>query len=81
MQKSRFFLTVPNPFEPEVERNQDGRFTYEYQYRKRTINQLKDFTLIVPFSRELISGEQMGMIQTRLPFTYELLKNDMKLKD
>ncbi len=80
IQGSRFFLTVPNPFEPGVERNPDGRFTYEYQYRKRTINQLKDFTLIVPFSNELISGEQMDMIQMRLPFTYDLLKNEMNEK-
>ncbi len=41
---------------------------------------LKDFTLIVPFSNELISGEQMDMIQMRLPFTYDLLKNEMNEK-
>lgn len=74
IKESRFFLTVPNSFEPEVEQNPGGGFTYEYQYRKRKVNQLKDFTLIVPFSKELISDEQTDIIRNRLPFTYDLLK-------
>ncbi len=79
--ESCFFLSVPNPFEPEVERNADGsRFTYEYQYRKRSANELKDYTLIVPFFREHISEEQLGIIKERLPFTYDLIENKMNEK-
>jgi len=78
IKESRFFLTVPNPFASGVEINPDGnRFTYEYQYRKRTANELKDYTLTVPFSREHISEEQLEIIKERLPFTYDLIENKM----
>jgi glutamate racemase len=76
--QSRFFLTVPNVFDPDVETGFDNRFTYEYQYKRREINELKDFTLIVPFSSELISEEQINRIQTRLPATYDLVKNHLR---
>lgn len=78
IKESRFFLTVPNPFETSVERNPDGSgFTYEYQYRKRTANERKDYTLTVPFSREHISDEQLEIIKERLPFTYDLIESRM----
>ncbi|MGM0532378.1 MAG: glutamate racemase [Bacteroidota bacterium] len=78
LNESRFFLSVPNTFEPDVEMGSDNRFTYEYQYKRREINELKDFTLIVPFSNELISEEQINRIQTRLPATYDLLKSHLR---
>lgn len=77
---SRFFMSVPNTFEPEVKTATDNRFTYDYQYKNREINELKDFTLIVPFAWELISSEQMAMIQTKLPSTYEIIKNSIDSK-
>lgn len=77
LSESRFSLSVPNVLCPYVETGNDGSFTYAYQYKKRSIGELKDYTLIVPFSGDLISDEQIRLIQFRLPFTYELLKNEL----
>ena len=74
LKTSRFYISVPNIFEPSVETEEDGnRFRYEYQYLIRGINELKDYTLLVPLSREVISNEQLGLIKQRLPLTYELI--------
>jgi glutamate racemase len=78
LEESRFFVSVPNQFNPGTEIASDNRFTYEYQYKKRKINELKDYTLIVPLTSQLISDEQMNLIQKKLPFTSKLIKNDMK---
>ncbi|MDD4109225.1 MAG: hypothetical protein PHH93_10955 [Prolixibacteraceae bacterium] len=76
LEKSRFYISIPNVFEPSVETADSHRFTYDYQYNKRTINQLIDYTLIVPFSEELISGEQFEIIEKRLPYTYRLINKN-----
>ncbi len=73
LRSSRFFVSVPNIFEPTVKTEGDMRFNYDYQYKIRNINELKDFTMIVPLSEELISEEQLNLIQQRLPYTYKLL--------
>lgn len=75
--ESYFYISVPNPFEPSVEIDTDGRFILEYQYRKRNINELKDFTLLVPFTRKLISDEQFSLIRERLPATYSIISETM----
>ena len=75
LEESRFFVSVPNAFDPSVEKVSNNTFTYDYQYKKRKINELKDYTLIVPLSRKLITDEQIDLIQKKMPFTYELLKN------
>lgn len=67
LQDRRFFLSVPNTFKTDVQTGIDGRFLYDYQYKIRDINKLKDFTLIVPFAKGLVSSEQVDMTQTRLP--------------
>lgn len=78
IETSRFFISVPNTFDPDIKTENDGRFTYEYQYRTRNINQLEDFTLIVPFSKGLLSNEQFDMIRTRLPYTFAFIENSIK---
>ena len=79
--ESYFYISVPNPFEPTVEIENDGRFTLDYQYTKRNINELKDFTLIVPFSYKLISDEQINLIRERLPATYNIINKKMGVEN
>jgi glutamate racemase len=71
---SSFFISVPNIFEPSVETTSQGAFTYDYQYVSRGINELKDFTLIVPFSPDVISGNQLHQIESNFPATYDRIK-------
>ncbi len=78
---SRFFISVPNTFEKEVETGPDGRFTQEYQYKKRGINEMKDFTLMVPFSPAILSGDQMDMIRNRLPSACRILEHYMNINE
>ncbi len=74
LKTSRFFISVPNIFEPSVQTEEDGkRFSYDYQYLGRDINELKDYTVPVPLSQEVISGEQLELIEQRLPLTYKLI--------
>lgn len=76
LEDSKFFISVPNMYEPKVETDTEGRFTYEYQYKKRKSNDLASHTLIVPMSRETVSDEQMKLIAKRLPFSYELIQKN-----
>jgi glutamate racemase len=77
LETSRFYISVPNKFESSVETETGGeRFKYDYQYFTRDINELKDYIQVVPLSREVISDEQLGLIQQRLPLTYDILMQD-----
>lgn len=74
LKTSRFYISVPNKFESSVQTEADGkRFRHEYQYFVRGINELKNYTLQVPLSGEVISREQLDLIQQRLPLTYKLI--------
>ena len=76
LKDSKFFVSVPNLHEPHVEANNEGRFTHEYQYKKRRPNDLISYTLVVPMSKETISEEQLSLISQRLPFSYELIQRN-----
>jgi len=78
LEKSRFYISVPDIFEASVETVDGKRFTYDYQYKKRKANQLIDYTLIVPLNEELVSSEQLNIIEERLPYTYRLIINKCK---
>jgi glutamate racemase len=73
--ESLFYISKPNIFEPGVKINSEGKFTYEYQYSEREINELINYTMIVPFSDSLISDEQADQIRTKIPATYKLIKD------
>ena len=77
IQKSLFFISVPNTFSTKTETDKNGNFTYDYQYKKRNINELTDYTRIVPFSNDLFSDDEISIIHQRLPATYELLKTNL----
>ncbi|MFC2116796.1 glutamate racemase, partial [Bacteroidota bacterium] len=71
--ESLFFISVPNTSNPAVEVTDEGGFTYQYQYYDREINQLQDYTLIVPFSNKVISISQLQQIQRKFPTSYNII--------
>ncbi len=71
--ESAFYISVPNIFNSEVEVTSESVFNYEYQYLKREANTLSDYTLIIPFSSEVISAPQLEQIEKKLPATYKLI--------
>ena len=71
--KSLFFISVPNTFNTAVELREEGGFTYQYQYLGRNINELQDYTLIVPFSNEVFSISQLQQIESKFPSSFNLL--------
>ncbi|MEN8155896.1 MAG: Asp/Glu/hydantoin racemase [Bacteroidota bacterium] len=70
---SSFFISVPNRSLPGSQVTREGSFDYEYQYFGREANDLKNSTLIIPFSREVISDGQLQQIERRFPETYRLI--------
>lgn len=76
--QSMFFISVPNAFNPEVNLSEEGGFRYQYQYIDRKINELQEYTLLVPFSKEVISEPQLIQIKKNFPKTYSILKDGIK---
>lgn len=71
--KDLFFTSVPNTFNPKTKIDENGAFTYEYQYLSRNANDPGRSTLIVPFSEKVISKDQMKQIEEKYPKTFALI--------
>ena len=71
--KNHFFITVPNKFEPGVQLQDDGWFTYTYKYGRKTDSGRAD-VLYVPFNNKNISVSTYQRFSKVLPNVYKKLK-------
>jgi glutamate racemase len=72
-----FYISVPNIHLADADITDKGTFSYSYQYLTRDINMLQDFTLLVPFSREVIHENQLKQIEAHFPETFNLIMQDL----
>jgi glutamate racemase len=74
LDESMFFISVPNTYNSKVSVTAEGAFTYRYQYLDRNINELQEYTLVVPLTERILSDLQLGEIRKNVPGTYKLIQ-------
>lgn len=74
MNDSKFFISVPNLANENVELDVNGDFTFDFKYG-RTAGQIQEYVRVVPFSRDNISKETLGRLEFMIPQTYQIIKN------
>ena len=74
MNKSEFYISVPNKQNPNVKVDDKGRFPYEYKYG-RNAGEVQEYVRIVPFSATNIPSETLERLDESVPTTYQVIKN------
>lgn len=72
MRGSTFFISVPNPDNPAVKTDDQGRFTYSYKYG-RNAGEIQEYVKMVPFSNANIPKEVVSRMQLSIPETFKLI--------
>jgi len=84
LQESEFYISVPNPLNPEVQTDTSGGFTYYYKYGRKP-GYIQEYVRRVPFSRANIPEEVLMRFRKIIPDTYILLesfsRNSSKTKE
>lgn len=73
IQKSEFFISVPNKDNPNIQVDKKGGFTYSYKYG-RNEGEIQEYIKVVPFSRKTISKDILERLKNQLPFSYEIIE-------
>lgn len=74
LSESEFYISVPNKDNQSNIIEGDNGFSYEYKYG-RTHGIIQQYVKRVPFSRANLSEETIGMLSSKIPFTYQLIKS------
>lgn len=72
LKNSQFFISVPNTINPNVQLDDNGRFTYDYKYG-RNAGEIQEYVRVVPFSKDNIPAETADRLKTLIPSTFELI--------
>jgi glutamate racemase len=72
LKNSQFFISVPNTFNPNVQLDENGRFTYDFKYG-RNAGEIQEYVRVVPFSKENIPAETVDRLKTMIPSTFGLI--------
>lgn len=70
--KSEFYISLPNQDNPNIKLDEKGDFPYEYKYG-RTEGEIQEYVKVVPFSKSSISEDILSRLEVQLPFTYNLI--------
>lgn len=83
IEKSEFYISVPNQFNKNTSLNKDRKFPYEYKYG-RNAGEIQEYVKVVPFSRNNISDDILSRLKLQIPGVYDLIvdfnKNSSKIK-
>lgn len=71
--KSEFYISVPNLTNRNTLLDENGNFTYNYKYG-RTENNIQEYVKRVPFSKTNIPNEVIERLAETIPNTYTLIK-------
>lgn len=71
--KSEFYISVPNNGNSLIKTDQNGNFTYDYKYG-REAHQIQEYVKVVPFSRKNISSDILNRFQKQIPYVFELMQ-------
>ena len=75
--ESRFFVSVPNPLNPNVKLDSAGNFTYEYKYG-RTAGRIQEYVKRIPFSKTVISPDIYDAMEEKMPAVFEMILADQR---
>ena len=72
LEKSEFYISVPNVHNEEITVDSTGQFTYDYKYGRET-GQIQEYVKRVPFSRRTLSEEKIRRLKQKIPNTYRYI--------
>jgi len=72
--KSEFYISVPNQSNERNVLDEDYNFTYEFKYGRDAGN-IQEYVKRVPFSKSSLSPEVVERLAEKIPYTFELIKN------
>jgi glutamate racemase len=72
--KSEFYISVPNLANSNIVVDASGNFVYDYKYG-RTEGMIQEYVKRVPFSRSSMPDDVLLRLEKTIPFTYELIKS------
>ncbi|UBM62931.1 Asp/Glu/hydantoin racemase [Candidatus Sulfidibacterium hydrothermale] len=76
---SRFFISVPNLDNPNIKLADSLNFTYAYKYGRKA-GQIQQYVKRVPFSKRNLSPALLTRLKVKIPLTYSLIENSMKVQ-
>ncbi len=71
--KSEFYISIPNTANTNVKVDDKGRFPYDYKYG-RTEGEIQEYVKVVPFSKNNISEETLDRFKESIPQTFKLIE-------
>ena len=72
IQKSEFYISIPNVTNSNVQLDGLGNFTYEYKYGRRA-GYVQEYVKRVPFHRETLGNETIHRLVEGTPAVYKLI--------
>lgn len=72
LDKSEFYISVPNVLNKNVQLDSLGNFTYDYKYG-RNAGEFQEYVKAVPFSEKTLLPEVLEMIKEKIPFIFKLI--------
>ena len=71
--ESEFYISVPNIKNPNVSKDMNGNFPYNYKYG-RSVNQIQEYVKRIPFSKNNIHETVLLRLREKIPFTFDLIQ-------
>ena len=72
LNKSEFYISVPNVRNKNIKLDSLGNFTYEYKYG-RDAGSIQEYVKQVPFSKSNLHPEVINMLKEKTPHIYKLI--------
>lgn len=72
LDKSEFYISVPNTFNKNVLLDSLGNFTYEYKYG-RIAGSIQEYVKRVPFNKANLHPDVIKMLKEKTPLVYKLI--------
>lgn len=72
MDKSEFYISVPNILNENVKTESAGNFTYEYKYGRDAGN-IQQYVKRVPFNKSNLHPDVIEMLKEKTPLIYQLI--------
>ncbi|MFO7524868.1 MAG: hypothetical protein R6W68_05405 [Ignavibacteriaceae bacterium] len=72
MDKSEFYISVPNILNENVKMESAGNFTYEYKYGRDAGN-IQQYVKRVPFNKANLHPDVIEMLKEKTPLLYQLI--------
>lgn len=72
MEKSEFYISVPNVLNKKVQLDSAGNFTYDYKYGRNT-GEIQEYVKRVPFNNSNLHPDVIEMLKEKTPLVYKMI--------